>query len=130
MIAKPIPREHVLGCWIVLARLVRINELCAARWKERINFKAATWFVPSDQAKNRKAITGHLPRFALRLLRELYAITGHAPFVLPHPDDATGPGTTVVLQCAIVVRQSWGKWTKKSRSAEITAPSLVLSGGP
>lgn len=54
-IAKPIPREHVLGCWIMLATLVRINELCAARWKEHINFKAATWYIPSDQAKNRKA---------------------------------------------------------------------------
>ncbi|HEV3427422.1 MAG TPA: tyrosine-type recombinase/integrase [Paraburkholderia sp.] len=59
----------------MLATLVRINELRAARWKEHINFKAATWFIPSDQAKNRKAITVHLSRFALRLLHELYAIT-------------------------------------------------------
>ncbi len=99
------------------------NELCAARWKEHINFKAATWFIPSDQAKNRKAITIHLSRFALRLLRELYAITGRTPFLLPHPDDATTPCTTAVLQCAIVARQSWGKWKKKSVSANLSAHS-------
>jgi integrase len=98
----------------MLATLVRINELCAARWKERINFKAATWFISSDQAKNRKAITIHLSRFALRLLRELYAITGRTPFVLPHPDDATAPCTTAVPQWAIVARQSWGSGRRKA----------------
>ncbi len=99
--ATPISRAHELAVWITLETLVRVNEICAARWREHINFTKAAWFIPPNQAKNRKGHTIHLSPFALRLLRELHDLTGRTPFLLPHPGDATKPASTSVLQCAI-----------------------------
>lgn len=122
-------REHVLAVWVMLATLARVNEICAARWVH-VDFSKATWFIPPEQAKNGNGFTIHLSRFALRLLRELHAVTGHMPFVLPHPRDETSPVTTYMLQCAISDRQSWGKRKKqKSGLAEATARSLILPEG-
>lgn len=112
-----------------LATLVRINEICAARWKEHIDLKAGTWLIPSTQAKNRKGFMIHLSDFAVRLLRELYTLTGRTPYLLPHTRDVSKPVTTAVLQCAINSRQSWGRgWQGKNRPAAVTARSLMLSG--
>ncbi|MBN3808881.1 hypothetical protein [Paraburkholderia sp. Ac-20347] len=54
--------------------------------------------IPDALAKNGKSLTVHLSDFALRLLRELHALTGRTPFVLPHPKDSKWPVTTSVLQ--------------------------------
>ncbi|MFX1674546.1 tyrosine-type recombinase/integrase [Paraburkholderia sp. A2WS-5] len=130
-LATPLPREHELAVWLMLSTLARINEVCAARWREHIDLKKATWFVPPEQAKNSRGFTIHLSPFALRLLRELHELTGHTPYVLPHTRDNTKPVTTAVIQCAIGMRQCTGKWESKARrTAEITASSLVLAGGP
>ncbi|MGF6599763.1 integrase [Paraburkholderia sp. GAS448] len=130
-LATPIAREHELAVWIMLATLVRINEICAARWKEHIDLKAGTWLIPSTQAKNRKGFMIHLSDFAVRLLRELYTLTGRTPYLLPHTRDVSKPVTTAILQCAINSRQSWGRgWQGKNRPAAVTARSLMLSGGP
>lgn len=128
-IATPMSREHVLAVWVMLATLARVNEICAARWVH-VDFSKADLVHSPEQAKNGKEFTIHLSRFALRLLRELHAVTGHMPFVLPHPRDETSPVTTYMLQCAISDRQSWGKRKKqKSGLAEATARSLILPGG-
>jgi integrase len=130
-LAKPIPREHELAVWITLATLVRINEICAAKWKEHIDFKKATWFIPASHSKSRRAFTISLSAFALRLLRELHGLTGHTPFVLPHSSRTDSPATTAMLQCEICSRQSYGRnWKRKFKMAEITERSLMLYGGP
>jgi integrase len=129
-LVTPLPREHELAVWIMLATTARINELCAARWGQHIDFGKATWFIPPEQAKNSKGFTIHLSSFALRLLHELHALTGHTSWVLPHTKDETKPVTTAIIQCAIGMRQSEGRWdSKRSRTAPVTASSLVLSGG-
>ncbi|QGZ64356.1 tyrosine-type recombinase/integrase [Paraburkholderia acidisoli] len=71
--------------------MVRINEICAVRWREHINFAKATWFIPPERAKNKKGHTVHLSAFSMKLLRELHTVTGRTPFLLPHPHDSTKP---------------------------------------
>ncbi|WP_158952768.1 tyrosine-type recombinase/integrase [Paraburkholderia acidisoli] len=129
-LATPIRREEELAVWITLATMVRINEICSARWREHINFAKATWFIPPEHAKNGKGHTIFLSAFSMKLLRELHTMTGRTPFLLPHPHDSAKPYTTAILQCAIGARQSLGKWKKKSRMSGITASSLALHGGP
>lgn len=129
-LAAPLRREHELAIWIMLATLVRINEICAARWKEHVDLDAGTWEIPAAQAKNRKRFVIQLSDFANRLLRELYELTGHTPYLLPHTKDATQPATTAIIQCALNYRQGWDRnWTRKKRVAEVTARSLIAAGG-
>ncbi|WP_224041849.1 tyrosine-type recombinase/integrase [Paraburkholderia unamae] len=126
-LAMPVSREQELAVWLMLATLMRINEICAARW-EHIDLPQGTWQIPSAQTKNRRSFTIQLSGFALRLLRELHTLTGSRVHVLPHPEDAQKPCTPSVLQGAISGRQSWGRRTKRTIS-EATARSLILPGG-
>lgn len=126
-LAMPLAREQELAVWLMLATLMRINEICAACW-DHLDLVQGTWRIPASQSKNRKTFTIHLSPFALRLLRELHVLTGNTAWVLPHPEDATRARTPSVLQGAIRGRQSWGGKSLRTLS-EATARSLVLPGG-
>lgn len=116
---KPLPPEHELVVWIMLATLARINEIGAARWAH-VDFNRETG-SSFPHAKNSKGFPIHLSLFAPRLPRELPGLTRHTPFVLPHPDDETPPSSIALLQCVIVSRRSRGKWKNKNRNANVTA---------
>jgi len=47
----------------MLSTMVRINELCAAPWPN-VDLRAGTWFIPTDQSKNRRSHTVWLSDFA------------------------------------------------------------------
>ena len=131
-LATPLPREHELAVWLILSTLTRINEICAAPWTN-VNFAQATWFIPAERAKGQRALTIHLSGFAVRLLRELHALTGHTPWLLPASSKQSGqhrPVATSVIQNAIGYRQSGERnWARKTRISEVSARSLVLPGG-
>ncbi|WP_228881263.1 tyrosine-type recombinase/integrase [Paraburkholderia saeva] len=127
-LATPLPREHELAVWLMLSTLVRINEICAAPWTN-VKFAQATWFIPAERAKGRRALTIHLSSFSVRLLRELHALTGHTPWLLPGGKNR--PVATSVIQNAIGYRQSIDRnWGRKTLISEVSGRSLVLPGGP
>lgn len=58
--------------WIMLSTCCRIGEITKAKWSE-VNLDSGEWFIPEDNAKNRKALTINLSDFALMHFRALRA---------------------------------------------------------
>ncbi|MFT6957721.1 MAG: integrase [Halieaceae bacterium] len=54
---------------------IRTGETVGARWGE-VSFPRRTWTVPGERRKNGTAITYPIPEPALRMLQELYRVTG------------------------------------------------------
>ncbi|MGT2506424.1 tyrosine-type recombinase/integrase [Cupriavidus basilensis] len=80
--------------------LRRPNEVACAQWAE-IDLEAATWCIPAERMKMRKAHTVPLPRQAVDLLRTLHALTGRHLHVFPHRDDMRQPMTDAALRQAL-----------------------------
>jgi integrase len=90
----------------MLSTLARINEICGAPWAN-VDFQRATWFIPAERAKGRRALTIHLSAFSARLLRELHGLTGDTPWLLPASgSEPARHVATSLIQNAIGYRQS------------------------
>lgn len=80
--------------------LRRPNEVAGAQWSE-IDLDAATWHIPAERMKMRKAHTVPLPRQAVALLRTQHELTGRHAHVFPHRDDLSQPMTDAALRQAL-----------------------------
>lgn len=71
---------HVLT--ILLLTGQRRGELALARWSE-IDFEAKTWRIPDENTKTDRGHTVPLSDWAVAEFRELSAMAGRSPYVLP-----------------------------------------------
>lgn len=74
---KPVVRLGMKFMFCTLARGVEVRKM---KWSD-INVKDKTWLIPSENAKNGKAILLPLNSYALTILKEIYQYTGHSDFV-------------------------------------------------
>ena len=74
----------VTKCALRLAPLffVRPGELRQAEWKE-FDLENAEWNIPAERMKMREPHLVPLSRQAVKILRELHALTGNSPYLFP-----------------------------------------------
>lgn len=84
--------EGFRGTLVVMSALklapllfVRPGELRKAEWSE-INLDAAEWNIPAERMKARRAHLVPLATQAVKILQELYPLTGHGHHVFPGRD--------------------------------------------
>lgn len=102
--------------------LCRPSEVTGARWSE-IDLEGATWTIPAERMKKRKAHTVPLPCQAIELLRRVMSVTGHREYVFPNRDDRTKPMDNATLRQALKCL-NWA--TKYSPHATRTTGSTRL----
>jgi integrase len=71
-----------LALRVLLATCVRTNELVTATW-DNIDFEEGTWFIPDLLTKTRNGFYVPLTAPVVGWLRQLQALAGDSPFVLP-----------------------------------------------
>lgn len=84
-----------LALRLVALTFVRTIEIRRASW-DQFDFATATWHIPADNMKMRRAHIVPLSRQVLALLKELHAVTGAGRYLLPNarqPNAAIGPTT-------------------------------------
>lgn len=74
------PTELVI--WIMLSTLCRVGEVIQARW-EHVDLDNREWFIPAENAKNKKNHTIFLSDFTLQKFQELRAISHWSDWMLP-----------------------------------------------
>jgi integrase len=78
---------------LMLMLFPRKMELCTAEWSH-IDFQAGTWTIPAENMKKRREHVIPLPRQAMMLLRQLWAVTGQKKYVFAtgtyHDDSPLG----------------------------------------
>lgn len=103
---------NALALRVLLATCVRTNELVTAKW-ENIDLENGTWFVPDELTKTRRGFDVPLTPPVAGWLRELRALAGGSPFVLParvaHKEGE--PITTRTLWAAITRAFDSGRLT-------------------
>ena len=83
--------------WLALCRP---NEAAAARWEE-FDLNAASWRIPAERMKKRKAHVIPLPRQAVELLRNMQGVTGHHAHLFPNRDNRTKPMSAATMRQAL-----------------------------
>ena len=83
--------------WLTLCRP---NEVMAARWEE-FDFEAASWDIPAERMKKRKAHVIPLPRQAVELLRNMQGVTGQHAHLFPNRNNRTKPMTVATMRQAL-----------------------------
>ena len=79
---------------------VRPGELRAAPWVE-FDLDAATWTIPAERMKARRAHVVPLPRQAVAILRQLHQITGKYPLVFAGRHDTARPMSENTVNLAL-----------------------------
>ncbi len=80
---------------LLLLTGARAGELCAARWSDLpLDGDMPLWTIPRTATKTGMAHTIPLGPSAVRLFRQLHALTGDTPFVLPAGDRLMGAKRT------------------------------------
>lgn len=79
---------------------VRPGELRAAPWSE-FDLDAATWTIPKERMKARRAHVVPLPRQAVAILHQLYEITGQYPLVFTGRHDTARPMSENTVNLAL-----------------------------
>lgn len=76
--------DFVTCCALRLLPLVftRPGELRKASWAE-FDLDAARWNIPAERMKKRRPHSVPLSRQAVAILRDLYPLTGHRPYIFP-----------------------------------------------
>lgn len=85
-----------LALKLILLTLCRKGELINARWDE-IDFEAATWTVPKERMKARRAHVVYLSAQVLDILVALKTMAGGSPYVLPGRYDTEKPISDATL---------------------------------
>ncbi|QJD29878.1 tyrosine-type recombinase/integrase [Methylococcus geothermalis] len=123
-----LPEAHLVltteaAVWLMLSTCCRVGELSKARW-EHLNFEAATWTIPDENAKNGRTHTVYLSPFALRHFEALRGFTGEFEYLFPSRDG--GPIVDKAITKQIGDRQRPNPLKNRSTKG---AGALLLSGG-
>lgn len=87
--------------------LVRPNESVQAEWEE-FDLDNALWKIPAHRMKARREHVLPLPEQAVKLLKAMSPITGHAKYVFPNRDDRARPMADAALRQALK-KLGWAK---------------------
>ena len=74
---------------LIMLCFARNNEIRGGKWEE-IDFQAALWRIPAERMKRPRPHTIPLSDWAIELLNELKAITGHTAYLFPSRTKADG----------------------------------------
>lgn len=85
-----------LALKLVLLTMVRKGELIDATWPE-IDFVAATWTIPKERMKARRAHVVYLSQQALDIMIALKTCAGESPYLLPSRYDSDKPISRATL---------------------------------
>lgn len=123
-------RATVIALRLILLTFVRTVELRAAEWPE-IDFDRAEWWIPASRMKMRETHTVPLSRQALRLLRELYTLTGGQRWLFPNYRQPTTCMTATTLNRALERMGLAGKdgIGFAAHGFRATAPTLLNESG-
>jgi integrase len=125
--ASGLPERTVLAVWTLLATGARIGELSGARI-QHFDFKKREWVLPVTKNGDEHLI--HLSDFAIGHLRQIVAMAGQSPWLLPArqtdaDEDALKPIDAKTLGKQIADRQR----TEVIKGRAKPNRSLVLAGG-
>ncbi|UOP08180.1 tyrosine-type recombinase/integrase [Alysiella crassa] len=84
-----IEEKNRIAILLNMLLFIRSTELRGGKWAE-IDFQAACWTVPAERMKMKIAHIVPLSDWAVALLRELYQLTGHTPYLFPSRIKADG----------------------------------------
>ena len=90
----------VTSLHLMLLTFVRNRELREASWAE-FNLEQAEWRMPAQRIKMRDAHLVPLSKQAVKLLRELYTLTGRRDYILPNDSDPSRCMTATTLNRAL-----------------------------
>lgn len=93
--------------WLTLARP---KEVIGASWSE-FDLEEAVWTIPAERMKMRQPHTVPLPRQALDLLKQLRAVTGASPYLVPNRSNPRKPASPSILIKALDGMGYAGKFT-------------------
>lgn len=122
-----LPLPHQAAVWVMLATMARVGELSRARW-EHIDWRAGTWLIPAEHAKNAQAHVVHLSAFAVRHLRHLQQHAAGAAYVLPARTGKTHLDVKALTKSLGDRQQRDPARPRRGRSSQRAA--LLLPGGP
>lgn len=105
----------------------RPGELRAAEWSE-FNLDAAAWTIPGARTKTRREHRKPLPRQAVAILRNLFALTGDHPLVFPSVRTWQRPISENTLNAALR-RLGYGKDEATAHGFRATASTLLNESG-
>lgn len=92
----------ILFATVILLTMCRKGELLQATWKQ-VDFEAATWTVPAEKMKARRAHVVYLSSQAMDLLVGLKTCSGSSPYLLPGRYETDQPMSEATLNRVITV---------------------------
>ena len=111
LLTANITQQNRIAMLLLILTFARSTEFRGGKWEE-IDFQAATWTIPAGRMKHEKTKPKppHIIPFsdwAIELLTELYALTGHTPYLFPSRTAQTGVISEVTLN-TIIKRLGYG----------------------
>lgn len=97
--AYPTPDVRI-GLELLSMLACRPSELRCASWSE-FDLDQAMWVIPAERMKRRREHVIPLSAQAVKLLRELYSLTGIYPLLFPGRSDHTKPRSNTVFLMAL-----------------------------
>lgn len=114
-----------LALRLVALTFVRTIEIRRACW-DQFDFATATWHIPADNMKMRRAHIVPLSRQVLVLLKELHAVTGAGRYLLPNARQPNAPIGPTTLNNALAAQGYQGVFsTHGFRSTATTLLGLL-----
>jgi len=105
----------------------RPGELRAAEWAE-FDLDKAVWTIPATRTKMRREHRVHLPRQALKVLKDLHTITGQRDLVFPGIGSALKPISENTLNGALR-RLGFGQTEASAHGFRASASTLLNESG-
>ena len=111
LLTANIAQQNRIAMLLLILTFAPSTEFRGGKWEE-INFQAATWTIPAERMKHEKTKPKPphiipLSDWAIELLTELYALTGHTPYLFPSRTAQTGVISEVTLN-TIIKRLGYG----------------------
>lgn len=107
------PKLHTftrLAIRLLMLTAVRPGELRTAPWSE-FDLDAATWTIPQERMKARRAHVVPLPRQAVAILRQLHTISGRYTLLFPGQQDPDRPMSENTINKALRLMGYEGRQT-------------------
>lgn len=89
LIQADIAAQNRIAMMLTMLTFLRSTELRGGQWQE-IDFAARMWNVPAERMKMNRPHSVPLSEWAIELLHELHAITGHTAYLFPSRTKAAG----------------------------------------
>lgn len=119
--------ETCAGLKLMAYLYPRPGELRQAKWSE-FNLDEATWTIPKERMKMRRAHKKPLPEAAIEVLKTLQTLTGHRKLVFPSYQSPLRPMSENTLNAALR-RMGFTKTEVTAHGFRASASSLLNESG-